>query len=407
MVKINNNYNILQAGYLFAEIARKTQAFQDKYPGVSIMRLGIGNTTEPLPPSVIDGLMNGVKKLAIEDTYTGYGDEQGNQKLRSALAAWYHRLGVTFGPKEIFISDGAKPDTANIASIFADTSIIAVQDPVYPVYVDTNVISGRGGSYRNGRYKNIVYMDCVEENGFFPHTPKKHVDLIYICSPNNPTGAVATREQLQKFVEYAISQKAVIIFDGAYSAYITDEKIPRSIYEIAGAEKCAIEISSFSKWAGFTGVRLGWTVVPMQLTAEKTRPGDINNLWNRRQVTMFNGASSIAQEGGLAVLSKKGQNECKKIISYYMKNAQIIREGMIRLGLDVFGGVNAPYIWMKTPKGMTSWDFFDKLLTETNVVGTPGSGFGRMGEGYFRLSAFGHQEVIRKAVKSIQENLQL
>ncbi len=407
MAKINKNYNKLQAGYLFSEIAKRTKAFQENNPGVAIMRLGIGNTTEALPPTIIAGLKLGVQKLANVKTYTGYGDEQGDSRLRLAIADFYKNRGVSIESGEVFISDGAKPDSANISSIFSADSVIAVQDPVYPVYVDSNVIGGKTGQAVKSLYKGLAYMVCNEKNGFIPEPPKKKVDLIYVCSPNNPTGAVATKAQLKKFVDYAKKYKAIIIFDAAYSEYIQDEKLPKSIYEIKGADTCAIEINSFSKSAGFTGVRLGWTVVPMSLVTEDYGVGKLNELWNRRQTTMFNGASNIVQEGGLAALSPVGQRECRKIIKYYMDNASIIKKGLDKLGLKTFGGVNAPYIWLKTPKKMTSWEFFDKLLTETHVVGTPGSGFGPGGEGYFRLSAFGHRENIKKAVESIQKNLKL
>lgn len=405
MATINRNYKKLQAGYLFSEIAKRTQKFLEENKNVSVLKLGIGNTTEALPQSVIAGLTQGVVKLSNVKTYTGYGDEQGDNRLRKELASYYKNLGVNLDPPEIFVSDGAKTDSANISSIFGQNNIIAVSDPVYPVYVDSNVIAGRGGEFKNKRYTNIVYLESLEEDGFFPKLPNKKVDLIYICSPNNPTGAVATREQLKRFVDWAKKVKAIIIFDAAYSMYIKDKKLPRSIYEIPGAKQCAIEISSFSKWSGFTGVRLGWTVVPMDLVAEDSKKGELNSFWNRRQTTMFNGASNIAQEGGLAVLSKNGQRECQKIIDYYMENARIIRVGLKKIGLTVFGGENAPYIWLKTPNGLSSWDFFDKLLSQAHVVGTPGSGFGLLGEGYFRLSAFGHRENIKSAVKSIQENL--
>ncbi len=407
MAKINNNYHKLQNNYLFREIAKRTKAFLETHPDVKIYKLGIGDTTEPLPKIVIDGLHRGVEKLAEDKTYTGYGDEQGNSSLREALAEWYKNQGISLSTQEIFISDGAKPDSANIQSIFSPDSAIAVQDPVYPVYVDTNVIAGRTGKFVNGRYRKLIYMSCTKENNFFPTLPEGNVDLIYICSPNNPTGTVATKRQLQTFVDYAREHKAIIIFDAAYSMFIEDKKLPRSIFEIEGAKECAIEISSFSKWAGFTGVRLGWSVIPMDLVAEDTRRGEINALWNRRQTTMFNGASNIAQEGGLAVLRTQGQKACQKIIDYYMKNAWIIRDGLERLGLEVFGGENAPYIWLKTPNGLTSWEFFDKLLAEAYVVGTPGSGFGPHGEGYFRLSAFGRREDITKAIKSIEKSLEL
>ncbi len=397
MATINKNYNKLGSSYLFSEIAKRTKAFSEKNPGVKILRLGIGNTTQPLTPAVVEGLELGVKKLTDTKTYTGYGDEQGDSRLRMELAKYYQKRGIELRPQEIFVSDGAKPDCANISSIFRDASVVAVADPVYPVYVDSNIIAG----------KKLVYMECNEKNGFIPTPPKQKVDLIFICSPNNPTGTVATKAQLKVFVDYALKNKAVIIFDGAYAEYIQDSKFPKSIYEIPGAKECAIEINSFSKWAGFTGVRLGWTVVPMDLVAENGEKGRVNSLWNRRQTTMFNGASNIAQEGGLAVLSEQGQKECKELISYYMNNAKVIKSGLAKLGLKVFGGENAPYIWVRTPNNVSSWEFFDKLLSEAHVVGTPGSGFGSQGEGYFRLSAFGHKEDVKRAVESIQENLKI
>lgn len=407
MATINPNYGKLEAGYLFPEIGRRTREFLAAHPGVTVMRLGIGNTTEPLPPSIIEGLRRGVDKLAKVETYTGYGDEQGNASLREALAARYAGYGVTLEPDEFFVSDGAKPDSANIQSIFGADNIVAVQDPAYPVYVDSNVIAGRTGRSVNGQYEGFIYMPCTRENGFFPDVPSRKADLLYICSPNNPTGTVATKEQLAGFVAYALKHKAVIIFDAAYAAYIADPALPRTIYEIDGARECAIEINSFSKEAGFTGVRLGWTVVPRTLACENGEPGALHRLWFRRQTTMFNGASNIVQEGGLAALSETGQRECQAIIDYYMTNAKVIREGLESIGIEVFGGMNAPYIWMATPGGMRSWEFFDKLLNEAHVVGTPGSGFGPSGEGYFRLSAFGHAGDVKRAVRSIQENLKL
>ncbi|RJQ36063.1 LL-diaminopimelate aminotransferase [Candidatus Microgenomates bacterium] len=407
MATINKNYDKLAGSYLFSEIAKRTKAFVEKNPSVQVMRLGIGNTTEPICPEIIKGLKHGVEKLSNVKTYTGYGDEQGDARLRQAIAGQYKKLGVSIDVSEIFVSDGAKPDSANIQSIFGQKNIIAVCDPVYPVYVDSNVIAGRAEEFKNGKYKGLVYMPCTQENNFFPDIPKEKVDLIYICSPNNPTGAVATKKQLKKFVDYAQKVKAVIIFDAAYSSFVKDKDLPKSIYEIPGSKKCAIEINSFSKSAGFTGVRLGWSVVPMDLVAENAKEGKINSLWNRRQTTMFNGASNIVQEGGLAVLSAKGQKECQKIVDYYLENAKIIKKGLEKIGLKVFGGENAPYIWLKTPKNMSSWDFFDKLLNETHVVGTPGSGFGPNGEGYFRLSSFGHKENVVRAVESIRKNLKI
>ncbi len=407
MAKINENYRKLQAGYLFPEIARRTREFHEQHPGTELVKLGIGDTTLPLSPIVIDALHTEVNNLADVKTYTGYGAEQGNPELRQALADYYKQWGVTIHADEVFVSDGAKPDSSNIQSIFADDSIIAVQDPVYPVYVDSAVMGGKTGSYRNGRFQGIVYLECNEANGFFPALPEHEVDIIYLCSPNNPTGAVATHAQLKTFVDYARQHDAVIIFDAAYAAFISDDSLPRSIYEIEGAETCAIEISSFSKLAGFTGVRLGWTIVPHKLRVEGTQPGEVQGLWNRRQSTMFNGASNVVQPAGVAVLSKQGLKEAQELIDYYMENARIIRSGLNDVGLTTFGGVNAPYIWAKTPNGMDSWEFFDKLLNEAHVVGTPGSGFGAGGEGYFRLSAFGDRADIQKGVASIKENLQL
>jgi LL-diaminopimelate aminotransferase len=407
MAKINDNYTKLQAGYLFPEIARRTHEFHKRNPGVELIKLGIGDTTQPLTPSVIKQLHQAVDDLADAKTYHGYGVEQGNTDLRQALAGYYQQMGVSIEPDEVFISDGAKPDSANIQSIFASDSVIAVQDPVYPVYVDSAVMSGKTLGYKDGRYPGIVYMDCTEENGFFPDVPDQKVDIIYLCSPNNPTGAVATHAQLKTFVDYAHAHDAVIIFDAAYAAFISDDSLPRSIYEIEGAETCAIELSSFSKLAGFTGVRLGWSVVPHKLCVEGTQPGEVQGLWNRRQSTMFNGASNIAQAGGVAVLSEPGLKETQALVDYYMANAKIMRDGLNDLGIVAFGGVNAPYIWAKTPGGMDSWEFFDKLMNQAHVVVTPGVGFGRRGQGYFRLSAFGDRSHIQKAVASMEKNLQL
>ncbi len=397
MAKINSSYNKLAQTYLFSEIAKRTKAFATANPGVEVLRLGIGNTTQVLVPAVIKGLRFGVNKLSKKATYTGYGDEQGDLRLRRALADWYQKKGIKLQMDEVFISDGAKPDAANIASIFDPKSIVAVTDPVYPVYLDANIIAG----------KKIVYLKADWDNGFIPKPPKFKVDLIFLCSPNNPTGAVATKKQLKEFVDYANKFKAVIIFDAAYSEYISGENLPKSIYEIKGAKSCAIEIQSFSKSAGFTGVRLGWTVVPKDLIIEGSETGQVNRVWNRRQTTMFNGASNITQEGGLSVLSKEGQKQTKQQIKYYMANARLIKKGLESIGLEVFGGINAPYLWVKCPAGLTSWQFFDKFLTEAHVVSTPGSGFGSMGEGYLRLSAFGQKENIKKAVDSIKKNLKI
>ena len=408
MATINKNYDKLSAGYLFPEITRRTKAFLDTHPGVEVMRLGIGNTTEPLPKSVVTALHASVDRLADVDTYSGYADgSEGDAELREALASRYSKHGVSVDVTEIFVSDGAKPDSANIQSIFGVDNVVAVQDPAYPVYVDTNVIAGRTGQAVDGQYDGIVYMPCTEENGFFPDVPEQKVDLIYICSPNNPTGVVATKSQLSALVQYASEHKAVIIFDAAYAAYISDPALPRSIYEVEGAKACAIEINSFSKDTGFTGVRLGWTVVPQDLVVEGTDPGRVNALWGRRQNTMFNGAANIVQGGALAAFTEAGAKECAEMVAYYMVNARRIHQGLEGIGLKVFGGAHAPFLWMKVPDGMSSWDFFDKLLSEAHVVGTPGSGFGPGGEGYFRLSAFGHHEDVERAVKSIEHNLDL
>jgi LL-diaminopimelate aminotransferase len=407
MARTNGNYDKFGSIYLFAEIARRTKAFSEKNPGMKIMRLGIGNTTEPLTPSVIKGLHLGVDKLADVKTYTGYGDEQGDSRLRQAIAAFYSRRGVVLAPDEIFVSDGAKPDAANVQSIFDESSVVAVQDPAYPVYVDSNVIAGRTGKASGTIYEKIVYMPCTEKNGFFPEVPSQKVDIIYLCSPNNPTGAVAAKEQLKAFVDYARSNKAIIIFDAAYHSFISDPSLPRSIYEVEGSKECAIEINSFSKSSGFTGVRLGWSVVPKAAVAEGAVPGKINSLWNRRQTTMFNGASNIVQEGGIAAISEAGIAENQGVIDGYMGNARLIRECLTKKGLTVYGGVNAPYLWVKTPNNMSSWEFFDKMLNEAHVVITPGSGFGPSGEGYIRVSAFGHREDIKAAIDSINQNLKI
>jgi LL-diaminopimelate aminotransferase len=407
MATINKNYRKLQGGYLFTEVAKRTKEFTEKNPGVKIMKLGVGDTTEPLTPTVIKGLKNGVNKLAHVKTYTGYqGAEgkEGNMRLKKAFVDLYKKRNISLEEQEIFINDGAKSDLANIQSIFGSDNIVAIADPVYPVYLDTTVIAGRTGEFINGKYEGLVYMECNEKNGFVPVPPKQKVDIIYLCNPNNPTGSVATKKQLKAFVDYALKNDAVIIFDSAYVEYISDKTLPKSIYETEGAKKCAIEINSFSKWAGFTGVRLGWTIVPIDLIVENTK---LNSLCTRRQGSMFNGASNIAQEGAVAVLSPTGIKENKKLVGYYMGNASIIRKGLLKLGFKVFGGENAPYIWVKNPNNLSSWKFFEKLLNEAHVVGTPGCGFGIAGEGYLRLSAFGHRKDIEQAVESIQKNLKL
>ncbi len=395
MAKINPHYAEVSENYMFADVVKRAKAFAEKNPGVKVLKLAIGNTTEPLVPSVVAAMQQAVEKLSRTETYTGYGDEQGNTNLRQAIAAWYGARGVTIDASEVFVSDGAKPDCANVVSIFSDESVVAIQDPVYPVYRDANTIAGH----------RIVYMAATEANGFVPSLPSEHADIIFLCSPNNPTGAVMTRGELQAFVDYALLNKSIIVFDAAYSEYVRDQTIPRSIYEIPRAAECAIEIQSFSKSAGFTGVRLGWTIVPKTLVAEDAAEGTLNQYWNRRQSTMFNGASNIAQEGGLAVLGAQGQKETHEQIDYYMENARIIREGLSGAGFTLYGGVHAPYIWLKCPTGVSSWDFLDQLLEKAHVVATPGSGFGKNGEGYMRISAFGHREDIEAATRAIAGNM--
>ena len=408
MATINPSYSRLSAGYLFPEIARRTRAFLAEHPG-GRRCCDSASATRPSrsrPPCWPGSTVASIC-WATPATYSGYGDSEGIGELREALAAHYRALGADARADDVHVSDGAKSDSANIQSVFATGNVVAVQDPAYPVYVDSNVIAGRTGAAVDGCYEGLIYMPCTEANGFFPALPEGKVDLIYLCSPNNPTGAVATREQLRGFVDYARERRAVILFDSAYSVFITDPELPRSIYEIEGARECAIEISSFSKWAGFTGVRLGWTLVPEELVVEGTAPGEVKGLWTRRQNTCFNGASNVVQHGGLAVLSEEGRAQTGETVAFYMENARLIREGLESVGLVCHGGVNAPYVWMRTPEGLGSWEFFDKLLSECGVVGTPGAGFGPSGEGYFRLSAFGSRENVERAVGSIQANLGL
>jgi len=406
MARLNDNYLKLQAGYLFPEISRRVSAFVDAHPNDKVIRLGIGDVTKPLVPAVLKAFHDGVDDLAQGASFHGYGPEQGYSWLSQIIIdKAYKPLGVELEASEVFISDGSKCDSANILDIFDLSCKVAIGDPVYPVYNDTNVMVGRTGkANEKGYYEGIVYMPCTEENGFAPAFPTEKVDIIYLCFPNNPTGAVATKEVLKGWVDYALENDAVILFDAAYEAFITEPDIPHSIYEIEGAKKCAIEFRSFSKTAGFTGVRCGLTVVPHQLLAD-TAAGEkvsLNKLWNRRQCTKFNGVSYPVQKAAAAVYSDEGWAQVKEIIDFYMENARIIREGLQEAGITCYGGVNAPYIWLKTPEGMTSWDFFDKLLNECFVVGTPGSGFGPSGEGYFRLSAFGERENVEEAVKRIR-----
>ncbi len=409
MARLNDNYLKLKAGYLFPEIGRRVKAFTTANPDAKVIRLGIGDVTQPLAPAVIDAFHQAVDDLTKGESFMGYGPEQGYEFLiETLIEKAYKPLGVSLKASEIFISDGSKCDCANILDIFALDNKVAICDPVYPVYNDTNVMIGRTGEAdEKGYYEGMVYLPCTEENGFTPAIPAARMDIVYLCYPNNPTGAVATREDLQKWVDYALANETVLFFDAAYEAFITEPGIPRSIYEIKGAEKCAIEFRSFSKTAGFTGVRCALTVVPEALMA-RTANGELaslNKLWNRRQSTKFNGVSYPVQKAAAAVYSEEGWAQIQETIAYYMENARLIREGLKDAGLTVYGGVNAPYIWLKTPGGMSSWDFFDKLLSECHVVGTPGSGFGPSGEGFYRLSAFGDRENVIEAVERIKKNL--
>ena len=404
MVKINENFLKLKAGYLFPEISRRIRSFQAKNPRAKIISLGIGDVTQPLAGAVIEAMHKAVDEMSKEETFRGYDHGHvGYQFLRVAISENdFKARGVEIDIDEIFVSDGAKCDTANMQEIFGLDSIIAVTDPVYPVYVDTNVMAGRTGpANKNGQYEKIVYMPCTAENNFIPDLPKTPVDIIYLCFPNNPTGAVATKEILSRWVDFARTNKAIILFDAAYEAFITNPNIPHSIYEIDGAKEVAIEFRSFSKTAGFTGVRCAFTVVPKQLKAYAKDGGavEVNSIWNRRHSTKFNGASYISQAGAAAVYTPQGKKQCRKIIDIYMANAALIRQSLTKLGYDVYGGVNAPYIWMKTPDGLSSWDFFDRLLTKANVVGTPGAGFGPAGEGYLRLTAFGKPAEVKEAME--------
>ena len=401
MYKINDNYLKLPGSYLFSTIAKKVNAYTAANPDKKVIRLGIGDVTLPLAPAVIDAMHKAVDEMAHAETFHGYAPDLGYEFLRSAIVENdYKARGVDIAIDEIFVSDGAKSDSGNIGDIFAQNNRIAVCDPVYPVYVDTNAIAGRNGDYVKEKeaWSNVIYMPCTAENNFVPELPKETPDIIYICCPNNPTGTTLNKDQLQKWVDFALTKGSVIIYDAAYEAYISEDDVPHSIYECDGAKKCAIEMRSFSKNAGFTGTRLGFTVIPKELTCDGV---SLNSLWARRHGTKFNGAPYIIQRAGEAVYSPEGKKQTKEQIAYYMNNAKIIREGLTNAGYTVFGGVNAPYIWLKTPDNMTSWDFFDYLLENLNIVGTPGSGFGPSGEGYFRLTAFGSLENTKEAMERI------
>ena len=405
MAKINSSYQKLAAGYLFPEIGRRVSVFSAANTGAKIIRLGIGDVVLPLSKPIVDAVHAGTDEMAQIGSFKGYGPEQGYEFLRKAIAGHFQSQGADVAADEVFVSDGSKCDTGNFQEIFSTDCVVAVTDPVYPVYVDTNVMAGRtGAADASGRYEGLVYMPATAENNFDPALPEERVDLIYLCSPNNPTGAVLSREALTKWVEYAKEKEAVILFDAAYEAFISEPDLVRSIYEIPGAREVAVEFRSFSKTAGFTGLRCAYTVVPKDLTV-KNEDGELvslHALWNRRQSTKFNGVSYPIQKGAAAVFSEEGAAAVRETVAYYMENARLIREGLTEAGFTVYGGVNAPYIWLKTPEGIGSWEFFDLLLNKVNVVGTPGAGFGSSGEGYFRLSAFGVRENVIEAIDRIK-----
>lgn len=406
MYKINENYLELQDSYLFSTIAKKIEEYKSKNPSKEIIKMGIGDVTRPIVPSIIKAMHTAVDEMQNEDTFRGYGPEQGYDFLREKISKYdYKEKGVEINPDEIFVSDGSKCDVANILDILGNENKVAITDPVYPVYLDTNVMIGAAGKYNKekGIYENIVYVPIKAENNFVPEFPKENVDLIYLCLPNNPTGTVLNKEELKKWVDYARKTKALILFDSAYERYITEEDIPHSIYEVEGAKEVAIEFRSFSKTAGFTGVRCAYTVVPKVLKCRTSKNEEVylNKLWGRRMSTKFNGVSYITQRAAEAVYSREGQKQIKQNIDYYMENARIIRKGLNKAGYICYGGVNAPYIWLKVPQGLISWEFFDKLLNEKQIVGTPGVGFGPSGEGYFRLTAFGTRENTIKAMERI------
>jgi LL-diaminopimelate aminotransferase len=409
MPTINSNYQKLKAGYLFPEIGRRVKAFSAAHPDAKIIRMGIGDVTEPLVPAIVAAMHKAVDEMANRETFKGYGDEQGYAFLREAIAKHdFQARHCDIAADEIFISDGSKCDTGNILDIFGTDNKIVVTDPVYPVYVDTNVMAGHTGHAReNGEFDGLTYVPMTAENHFTPAIPNIKADIIYLCSPNNPTGATLSKAALQQWVDYARANKAVIFFDAAYEAYISDPAVPRSIYEIPGAKECAIEFRSFSKTAGFTGVRCAFTVVPKNLKGRDKDGNEVEiyKLWNRRHTTKFNGVSYITQAGAAAIYTPEGRKQINEVITHYMTNARIIRESLAALDIKVYGGQNAPYVWLKTPGQTTSWQFFDQLLSQCHVVGTPGSGFGASGEGYFRLSAFNSRESVNQAMKRIKDQL--
>lgn len=403
MTKINENFLKLPKNYLFAEIANRVEAYVKQNPDRQVLKLGIGDVTRPLPKTIVKAMQNACEEMLNEKTFRGYGPYEGYEFLRTAIAKNYKNFGIDIAIDEIFVNDGAKADTANIIEIFDNNTTIAVCDPVYPVYVDSNALCGRLGNYdtNTGKWSKVLYMPCVKENNFLPELPKTKVDLIYLCFPNNPTGEMISKKELQKWVDYANKNGSIILYDAAYEAYITED-LPHSIYECDGAKTCAIEFKSLSKDAGFTGIRSGYTIIPNDLKIDGIK---LNSLWMRRQATKYNGASYIIQKGAEARYTEEGKKEVKELIGYYQQNAKFIYNGLKEIGLEVHGGINSPYIWLKTPNNMKSWDFFDLLLNKANVVGTPGVGFGPSGEGYFRLTSFGSKETTEKAVLRIKENI--
>lgn len=407
MAHVNENFLKLPGSYLFSDIAKKVKAYQESHPDKRLIRLGIGDVTRPLPQASIEAMHRAVDEMANKSTFHGYGPEQGYDFLIDTIIKNdFEPRGIELSSSEVFISDGAKSDTGNIGDILGLDNKVAVTDPVYPVYVDSNVMGGRAGQLNGKQWSDITYMPCTAENNFIPSIPSNRIDVIYLCYPNNPTGTTLTKAELKKWVDYALSHDALILFDAAYEAYIREDDIPHSIFEIEGAKRCAIEFRSFSKTAGFTGVRCGYTVIPKEVTAT-TATGErvaLNALWNRRQCTKFNGTSYITQRGAEAIYSKEGKQQVRETIDYYMENARIMREGLTAAGIQVFGGKNAPYLWVKTPEGFTSWQFFDHLLNEANIVSTPGVGFGPSGEGYLRLTAFGQREDCIEAIQRISQN---
>lgn len=410
MAYINENYLKLPGSYLFTEIARRVNDYKKKNPEADLIRLGIGDVTQPLPKAVVEAMQQAAREMGEKATFRGYGPEQGYSFLSEAIIRHdFEPRGIELSVDEVFISDGAKSDTANFQELFAADNLVAVTDPVYPVYVDSNVMAGRAGEYNKtrGQYDKLVYLPCTEANGMKPPLPQARVDIIYLCFPNNPTGMTLSKDELKVWVDYARENRSLILFDAAYEAFIQEEDVPRSIYEIEGARQVAVEFRSFSKTAGFTGTRCAYTIVPHQVMVYDTKGEGhpLNPHWLRRQTTKFNGVSYPVQAAAAAVFSEAGQKQVRETISYYMENARIIREGLEKIGYKVFGGINAPYIWLKTPDNMNSWDFFDKLLTKAQVVGTPGAGFGASGEGYFRLTAFGTRENTERAIERIKTKL--